>query len=73
MSLPYVETHLPTPMLIVDIEYNNGGFSRGHLCRSLSLEKNSLILYKDIVAKEKEYFNNVKHIDVTGECFGGAI
>ncbi len=70
-DIPYVETHLTTPMLVVDIQFNNGGRTTGRLCRSFTFDSGSLVLYKDIVYKDREYFENVRRIEVTSEVFGG--
>lgn len=69
-SIPYVETHLATSKLIVDIRFINGTYNRGNLCSSLEFKRERLVLYKDIVKKDIVVFDNVEKIEVTSEVFG---
>ena len=62
--IPFTETHITGPIIVIDITFASGVISRMHYCYSFTFENNTLTLVKDIAHKHKETIENVSKMEV---------
>lgn len=62
--IPFVETHINSPIIVIDITFTSGDISRMNFCYSFMFENNTLTLVKDIAHKHKEIIENVSKMEV---------
>ena len=62
--IPFTETHIIGPVIVIDITFISGDISRMNFCYSFTYENNTLTLVKDVAHKHKETIENVSKIEV---------